>query len=163
MLINILLSVVMGIFVLEDVVKQVSPTLAIGCVWHNPATTQRDDVTISIVGTVAVMVGQVLVFAMATWYLHSKDRRWLSIARAVGLIILLAIAIGAAARVIMVSQAFGSPSVPLTGTGERDWSFGQLLPLLLLLLPLLSAVEILRGKISNKRQSPMHANIHQAK
>ncbi|KAK3081827.1 hypothetical protein LTS18_001277, partial [Coniosporium uncinatum] len=30
MLINLLLSVVMGIFVLEDVVKQVSPTLAIG-------------------------------------------------------------------------------------------------------------------------------------
>jgi hypothetical protein len=46
---------------------------------------------------------------------------------------------------VLLSQAFGTPSVPLADDGEKDWSFGQLLPLLLLLLPLVSAVEIMRG------------------
>ena len=34
----------------------------------------------------------------------------------------------------------------LADTGEKDWSFGQLLPMLLLLLPLISAIEIIRGE-----------------
>jgi hypothetical protein len=64
----------------------------------------------------------------------------------VGLLVLIAIGAGAAIRVILLSQAFGSPSVKLADIGEKDWSFGQLLPLLLLLLPLVSAVEIIRGE-----------------
>ena len=63
-----------------------------------------------------------------------------------GLLVLVAIGVGAAIRVILLSQAFGTPSVSLNDTAEKDWSFGQLLPLLLLLLPLLSTIEIIRRK-----------------
>jgi hypothetical protein len=56
--------------------------------------------------------------------------------------------IGATVRVVMESQAFGSPpaSVNLVGPSEGSWSFGQLLPLLLLALPVISTVEIMRGE-----------------
>ena len=69
-----------------------------------------------------------------------------------GLVILVGIGAGAAIRVILLSQAFGKPNVPLKDAGERDWSFGQLLPLLLLLLPLVSSVEILRGELCFLRE-----------
>jgi hypothetical protein len=59
----------------------------------------------------------------------------------------MAMAIAAAVRVILVSLAFGSPSVVLDDTGEKDWSFGQLLTMLLLVLPFISALEIYRGKL----------------
>jgi hypothetical protein len=57
--------------------------------------------------------------------------------------------IGATVRVVIESQAFGSPpeSVHLSGNGEKDWSYGQLLSLLLLVLPAISALEIVRGEI----------------
>jgi hypothetical protein len=62
---------------------------------------------------------------------------------------MIAIFVGATIRVILLSQAFGDPSpTKLVGTSEADWSFGQLLPLLLLLLPLLSAIEIIRGEFN---------------
>jgi hypothetical protein len=38
--------------------------------------------------------------------------------------------------------------VKLSDDGEKQWSFGQLLSLLLLLLPVISVVEILRGEIA---------------
>lgn len=59
----------------------------------------------------------------------------------------MAMAIAAAVRVILVSQAFGTPSVKLDDSGEKDWSFGQLLTMLLLVLPFISALEIYRGEI----------------
>lgn len=64
------------------------------------------------------------------------------------LVLLLVMGIGATIRVVMESQAFGSPpaSVNLQGPSEGNWSFGQLLPLLLLVLPVISTVEIMRGE-----------------
>ncbi|KAF1983072.1 hypothetical protein K402DRAFT_339079 [Aulographum hederae CBS 113979] len=153
MLVNLVLSCVSGIFILQQVTKKVAPTLPIACVWHEPATEPRDDVPISIVGTVAVMVGQILVFAMAVFYLHTGTVKWLQSARAASFVILTAIAVGAAVRCFQVSQAFGSPEVPLSDAGEKDWSFGQLLPLFLLLLPLINSIEIFRGEV--KVPSPM--------
>ena len=52
-------------------------------------------------------------------------------------------------RVVMESQAFGHPpaSINLVGPSEGSWSFGQLLPLLLLVLPFMSLVEIMRGEM----------------
>ena len=146
MFVNLALSCVSGVFVLKDITKQISPTLAIACVWQDTATQPRTDMTRSLAGTIAVIVGQCLVYAMAVWYLHSKSQRWLQITRAVSFVVLMAIGVGATVRVISLSQAFGTPSVPLSDNGEKDWSFGQLLGLLLLLLPLMSAVEIYRGK-----------------
>ena len=55
---------------------------------------------------------------------------------------------GAAARIITLSQAFGNPNIPLSDRGEKDWSFGQLLSMLVLILPLISALEILRGELA---------------
>ena len=57
----------------------------------------------------------------------------------------------------MVSQAFGSPPsyLNLVGSSEKEWSFGQLLSLLLLVLPVISTVEIMRGEI---RVTPSRAD-----
>jgi hypothetical protein len=56
-------------------------------------------------------------------------------------------AIGATVRVIILSQAFGKPDVQLTDNGEQVWSFGQLLSMLILVLPFISALEITRGEL----------------
>lgn len=56
--------------------------------------------------------------------------------------------IGATARAYLLSQAFGNPDVALSDQGERSWSFGQLLSMLMLILPVISVVEIMRGEIA---------------
>lgn len=150
MFVNLCLSLVSGIFVLLAVLKNMSPTLPVACVFVLPSGKAPSNAAISIAGTIAVMAGQVVLFAVGVWYLHVKARRWVKIIQSLGLVLLVAIGAGAAIRVILLSQAFGHPSVPLNNTGEKDWSFGQLLPLLLLLLPLVSSVEIFRGKYSHK-------------
>ncbi|KAH7400282.1 hypothetical protein BKA64DRAFT_694810 [Cadophora sp. MPI-SDFR-AT-0126] len=147
MFVNLVLSIVSGIFILMSVMRDVKPTLPIACVWEVESTGAPSNAGTSIAGTIAVMAGQLVFFLVGVWYLHVKNRKWLRAVQLVGLLVLGAIGIGAAIRVILLSQAFGSPSVTLADTGEKDWSFGQLLPLLLLLLPLVSAVEIMRGEM----------------
>ena len=126
--------------------KDLQPTLPIACVWEVQPHSAASNAGISVTGTIAVMAGNLIFFALGVWYFHVKDPKWLKIVQIVGLLVLIAIGAGAAIRVMLLSQAFGSPSVKLADTGEKDWSFGQLLPLLLLLLPLVSAIEIIRGK-----------------
>jgi hypothetical protein len=55
---------------------------------------------------------------------------------------------GATVRSYLLSQAFGTPDVKLGDEGEKQWSFGQLLSLLMLLLPVISVVEIMRGEVA---------------
>jgi hypothetical protein len=143
--VNLCLSVVSGIFILLAVMRDLKPTLPIACVWEIESTGAPSNAGVSIAGTIAVIAAQCLFFVLAVWYLHVKERRWIKAVQTVGICALVAIGTGAAVRVMLLSQAFGTPSVPLDDEGEKDWSFGQLLPLLLLLLPLVSAVEILRG------------------
>lgn len=143
--VNLCLSVVSGVFILLAVMRDLKSTLPIACVWQIQSTGAPSNAGISIAGTIAVIAGQVIFFVLAIWYLHVKERRWIKAVQLAGLLALTAIGVGAAVRVILLSQAFGTPSVPLNDMGEKDWSFGQLLPLLLLLLPLVSAVEIMRG------------------
>ncbi|TVY22390.1 hypothetical protein LHYA1_G008422 [Lachnellula hyalina] len=157
MFVNLCLSLVSGVFVLLSVRKNMAEfprwTLPIACVWPLSTTTAPSNAPISIAGTIAVMTGQVIFFVVGVWYLHVKERKWVKVIQMLGLVVLVGIGAGAAVRVILLSQAFGHPNVPLKDSGERDWSFGQLLPLLLLLLPLVSSVEILRGEM--KIPSPM--------
>ncbi|TLD28036.1 hypothetical protein E2P81_ATG06382 [Venturia nashicola] len=148
MFVNLVLSIVFGVFVLQAVMKDLKPTLPIACVWQVPSHSAASNAAISIAGTIGVIAGQCIVFILGVCYLHSKRRAWLKWIQAAGILFLFAIAVGAAIRVILLSQAFGTPSVPLNDTGERDWGFGQLLSMLLLLLPLISAVEIYRGEMN---------------
>ncbi|KAH6671663.1 hypothetical protein B0J14DRAFT_564264 [Halenospora varia] len=147
MFVNLVLSCISGIFVLMSVMRDLKPTLPIACVWQVTGTGAPSNAGVSIAGTIAVIAVNCIFFILAVWYLHVKERPWLKTIQVVGIVLLIAMGIGAAIRVILLSQAFGTASVPLTDTGEKDWSFGQLLPLLLLLLPLVSAVEILRGEM----------------
>ena len=163
MFVNLVLSIVSGIFILMSVMRDVKPTLPIACVWEVESTGSPSNAGTSIAGTIAVMAGQVIFFLVGVWYLHVKNRKWLRAVQLVGLLVLGAIGIGAAIRVILLSQAFGSPSVTLADTGEKDWSFGQLLPLLLLLLPLVSAVEIMRGMIWSSIGIKEKADLKQVK
>ena len=145
MFVNLVLSVISGIFILMATMKDLKQTLPIACVWVVSSTGAPSNAGISIAGTIAVISGQCIFFGVGVWYLHIRERRWITLIQTVGLLVMVAIGATAAVRVILLSQAFGRPSLPLADTEEKDWSFGQLLPLLLLLLPLVSAVEIMRG------------------
>jgi hypothetical protein len=152
MFVNMILSSVYGVYVLKAVLKDLPPTLPIACVWDLPSHAAASNVGVSIAGTIAVIVGNFVVFVFGVWYIHSKNQRWLKVMQVAGLLFVFGSAAGAAVRVILLSQAFGKPNVALQGTGEKDWSFGQLLSILLLLLPLISAVEMFRGKSHSSPQ-----------
>ena len=151
MLANLVLSCAFGVIILESIMKKFPQTLPIVCVW-NAATPESSasvsNPVLSVVGTIAVIAGELLVFVLGTLYLHnSKNPRWLKPIQVLGLVFLTVIAVGAAVRIFLLSQAFGHPSVSLDSEQEKQWSFGQLLPLLLLLLPLNSVVEMWRGEM----------------
>jgi hypothetical protein len=59
---------------------------------------------------------------------------------------------------MLLSQAFGNPSVTLVDKGEKTWSFGQLLSVLMLILPVIGAVEIIVGevKVTNYCEDPAY-------
>lgn len=149
MFVNLLLNVLYGIFVLETNLKDLAPTLPIACVWADHADSDKDrsNKVISVVGTIAVIAVTCILFGLSTWYLHMRRQRWGKIVRSFGLLLLAAMAIGAATRVITASQAFGTASVQLSGPKESSWSFGQLLGMLMLILPFISALEIFRGRL----------------
>jgi hypothetical protein len=149
---NLALSSVSGVFVLKSVSKGLAPTLPIACVWYPDGTDSHDksasDTGLSYAGTIAVIGGNGIIFALATWYLQSRNQKFYRTIQIVGSFLLMGIAAGAAVRIILLSQAFGHPSVDLSDQGEKSWSFGQLLSMMLLGLPLVSAVEIYRGEIN---------------
>ena len=147
MFISLMLTIVYGIFVLETNMESLSPTLPIACVWQDHAkdTGGRSNSGVSLAGTIVVIAASCIIFVLSTWYLHMPKLIWGRVVRVTCLIVLMAIALGAATRVIIISQAFGSPSVDLSDEGEKQWSFGQLLTMLLLILPFVSALEIVRG------------------
>lgn len=149
MFVNLALTIVYGIFVLQTNMNNLAPTLPIYCVWEDHATadTGRSNSAVSLAGTIAVVAVSSLIFVLGTWYLHMPKQVWGRVVRVISLLLLMGIAIGAAARVMLASQAFGSPSVTLSEEGEKQWSFGQLLTMLLLILPFISALEIYRGML----------------
>lgn len=151
MFVNLVLSCVYGIFILEAVRDNLNTkTLPISCVWQSGdslVSGSASNTGVSFVGTIAVIAGNVIVFGLSTWYLHSRNQRFYKVIQIVGLLLMTASAFGATARVIVESQAFGNPGVALSDEGEKVWSFGQLLSVGMLLLPLVSVVEILRGEI----------------
>ncbi|KAK5949112.1 hypothetical protein OHC33_009853 [Knufia fluminis] len=152
MFVNMGLGVVLGVLVLEVQLKKLPETMAVGCVWDEgfkQADLEKEggNNVLSVVGTIAVIAASAIIFALGTWYLHLRVQIWGRFVRVVSLVILWAVAVAATVRVVTVSQAFGTPSVELADEGERQWSFGQLLSLVLLVLPLISALEIYRGQL----------------
>ena len=146
MFVNLALSCVYGVFILQSVNKNLAPTLPIACVWQNPGNGAPGDAGLMYVGTAAVILGNCAVFGLATWYLHSRNQKFYKTIQLVGMVLMSASAIGATVRVFLLSQAFGRPGIALADQGETIWSFGQLLSILLLLLPLVSVIEIYRGE-----------------
>lgn len=150
MLLNLVLGSISSIFILQTVTKNLEPRLPIACVWEVESRGASSNAAVSIAGTIAVIAGNGIVFIFGTLYLHSrKNPRWLKSVQVVGLIFLIGSGVGATIRVIMVSQAFGSApeSVNLTGPSEKSWSYGQLLPLLMLIMPAISTIEVFRGEM----------------
>ncbi|KAL6876994.1 hypothetical protein J3F83DRAFT_432765 [Trichoderma novae-zelandiae] len=148
MFVNLALSTVSGVFVLQTVSKGLDKsTLPVACVWHVDGEKAPSNAGLSYVGTIAAMAGNCIIFVLATWYLHSRNQRFYRTVQIVGWGLMAAVGIGAAVRIILLSQAFGHPSVELSDEGEKDWSFGQLLSMLLLALPVVSVIEIYRGEI----------------
>ncbi|GAB1313706.1 Glucose receptor Git3 N-terminal domain-containing protein [Madurella fahalii] len=148
MFVNLALSCVYGVHVLVSKIKDLPDTLPIGCVWALESTTSNVG-GIDYFGTIVVIAGNLIVFGLATWYLQSRRQRaYYKAVQLIGLVLMSGIAIGATVRAYLLSQAFGNPDVNLSDNGEKEWSFGQLLSMLMLILPVISAIEIMRGEIS---------------
>lgn len=148
MFVNLALSSVSGIFVLQAVSKGLGDkTLPIACVWQVDGKPTTSPV-LSYAGTIIAIAGNCIIFTLATWYLHLRNQKFYKVVQGVGLLLMAGVAIGAAVRVCLLSQAFGHPSVTLSDDGETTWSFGQLLSVLILVFPLVSVVEIYRGEIN---------------
>lgn len=149
MFVNLVLSCVYGIFILKAVQGGITDEMIpISCVWDSDSVQgPRENTGLAFAGTIAVIAGNVVIFALATWYLHARSQRFYRTIQLVGLVLMTASAIGAMIRVIMLSQAFGSPPIKLADDGEKQWSFGTYLSVAMLLLPVISVVEILRGEI----------------
>lgn len=150
--VNLMLSCIYGVFILQAVLKRIeNSTLPIACAWNNdlPASVQGSSSTtgLSVAGTIVVVAGNAVVFAFATWYLHTRMKKCKRATQMVGLAVMAIIAVGATIRVIIISQAFGNPPIQLSDQGEKQWSFGTLITLLVMILPLISAIEILRGRL----------------
>ncbi|KAI0972934.1 hypothetical protein F4678DRAFT_478184 [Xylaria arbuscula] len=150
--VNLALSSLYGIFILKAVQNGINDsTFPIACVWQKTDGTGQaatGNRAVSFVGTVVVLAGNVIVFVLATWYLHSRTQRFYKMIQIAGLVLMTAIAIGAVVRVSLLADAFGGHHpIKLSDGGEKEWSFGQLLSVGMLLLPLVSIIEILRGEI----------------
>ncbi|OTA88781.1 hypothetical protein M434DRAFT_398908 [Hypoxylon sp. CO27-5] len=151
MLVNLVLSSVYGIYIFRSVQDNLSDrTFPIACAWDaaTPDGPAPRDRGLSYVGTILVIVGNVVIFLLATWYLHGRARRFYAVFQVVGLVLMTSFAVGATVRVAYLADAFASGTpIVLSDAGEKQWSFGQLLSVGMLLLPLVSVVEILRGEI----------------
>lgn len=152
MLVNLALGCVYGIFMLRVVQRGLeTSTNPTACAWVGDTKGTVTGSTISYVGTIAVMVGNLLVFIGATWYLHDRKQfafKWIQLA---GFVLMTAIAVSATARILLTSQAFGEPSVNLADDGEKMWSFSTSVTLLMLVLPLMTVLELYRGEVRMNR------------
>ncbi|KAI1343860.1 hypothetical protein F5Y15DRAFT_368218 [Xylariaceae sp. FL0016] len=149
MFVNLVLSCVYGVYILQAVREGLSnSTLPVSCVWDDSDSEgPANGAGVSYFLTVAVIAGNVIVFALSTWYLHNRAQKFYRVIQTVGLVIMTAFSIGAVVRVSLLADAFANPPIKLSDSGEQQWSFGQLLSVGMLLLPLVSVVEILRGEI----------------
>ncbi|KAI1825187.1 hypothetical protein F4861DRAFT_209474 [Xylaria intraflava] len=150
--VNLVLSSFYGAFILEAVRIGINDsTFPIACVWEHiggGSTTSTGSRALSYIGTIIVLVGNVVVFVLATWYLHSRAQRFYKVIQIVGLLLMTVISFGAIVRVSLLADALGARHpVTLSDSGEKQWSFGQLLSIGMLLLPVVSMIEILRGEI----------------
>jgi len=150
--VNLVLSSFYGIFILEAVKDGINDsTLPVRCVWEQTAERGQNSTgknALSFFGTIVVIVANVAVFVLATWYLHSRAQRFYKLIQLVGLLFMTAISIGAIVRVSLLADALGAKHpIKLSDRGEKQWSFGQLLSVGMLLLPVVSIIEILRGEI----------------
>jgi hypothetical protein len=149
MFINMALSCVLGVFVLQAVTMGIeNDTLPIACGWRVDGRDTASTLGLSYVGTIVVIAGNGLIFTLATWYLHNRNQRFYKAIQAIGVLVMAMIGAGAAIRVLLMSQAFGNPSVALSDQGETAWSYGQLLSMLVLLYPLVTVIEMVRGEIT---------------
>lgn len=93
MFVNLALSCVYGVYVLQSKTKGLPDTLPIGCVWKIESTSSNVG-GLDYVGTIVTIAGNCVVFGLATWYLQSRRQRFYQIIQVVGLILMSGIAIG---------------------------------------------------------------------
>lgn len=154
MLVNLVLGCVFGVCMLRVLQKGLgNSTLPTVCAWSSdiPVASDRDTATVvSLLGTVFVIAGNVIVFIAATWFLHDRRQRGFKWIQLAGISIMTFIAVAATIRVVVSSQAFGVPSTKLSDEGEREWSFSTIVTLLMLALPLMTVLEVYRGEVHVK-------------
>ncbi|AEO71001.1 uncharacterized protein THITE_2122912 [Thermothielavioides terrestris NRRL 8126] len=93
MFVNLALSCVYGVYILQSKIKGLPNTLPIDCVWTLDSTTSNVG-GLDYVGTIAAIAGNCVVFGLATWYLQSRRQRFYKAIQIVGLVLMSAIAIG---------------------------------------------------------------------
>jgi len=139
------LSCTYRVFVLRVKAVALPSTLPVACAWHHEFNNSAVVSPTTYVPTCLTLAGNCLTYGVATWYLHSRSQRFLTAAQVIGVTLMCLSAVVAIVRTLINSQAFGNPPVPLQDLGEKAWSIGQLMCIMLLGMPLVTALEIYRG------------------
>ncbi|KAK2770319.1 hypothetical protein CKAH01_14808 [Colletotrichum kahawae] len=150
LIVNLPLNCTYGGLILKSLGKGMKDSkLPVGCVWTSVNGTSGGGSAIDYAGTIAVIVANVLVFLGASWYIHSRGKRFARPMIIGGLVLMTASAIGAAVRSFIASSSFGDGphGYKLADDSEKRWEFGQFLSILVLLFPIVSLLEIWRGEI----------------
>ncbi|KAH6676889.1 hypothetical protein F5X68DRAFT_278110 [Plectosphaerella plurivora] len=148
MLTNMGLSVTYGVYILEAVKSGIEgQPIPIECAWQ-PGNGNSGSVGISFVGTIAVIVANAVVFILASGFLHvRKVGRLRTFLKLGGVLLMGAVAVGAIIRCAWEADAIGKGPAFEMDDGESTWSFGQVLSIIVLIFPLVSIVEIVRGDL----------------
>ena len=143
---NVALSTTCGVLIVIAEMRNLRLTLPIGCTLQPPPYARSFNVGTSGVVIIVVMTAHWLSFGLGTWALLNRRLKCLKRVQVIGLLVLVAIGIWSAVQLIKSSKAFGTgpPSVYFLDGSEGRWSFGQALPFMLYLQPVISAIEITR-------------------
>jgi hypothetical protein len=148
MLVNFILSCTYCAYVFRNTFINLPQTLPIQCAWIRDPDNARSPLWgLGLAGALAAHIANLAILSLATFYLHYPGKRFPPIVRTMGLGVTIVFALGACTRAMLLSQAFGRPNVQLADMAERNWDHGQRLAMLLLPLPLISAVQIWRGEL----------------
>lgn len=145
---NMGLSITFGVYILGAVKSGIEDQpIPIECAWQ-PTDRSSSNLGLSFAGTIAIIASNVVVFLLASWFLHVRRvGRFGKMLKMGGVLLMGAIATGAIIRCAFEAKAIGKGPKFDMDDGESSWSFGQILSVLVLLFPLVSVVEILRGEI----------------
>ena len=146
MFFNQVLNCAIAVIILRTKVSDLPATLPVACVGYYAPASLSDLHWSTYVPVTLTVTGNCLVFILAVWYMNMRARNSFWAMKSIGVALMWLISVSSMAEVVLNSQAFGTPPIPLRDLDERTWDPAQGLMFMSLGLPLITAMEIQRCK-----------------